>query len=636
MTASKLVLNAASGVGGAGDDVDEVFSTFLYTGNSTANRTITNNIDISGEGGLVWIKGRSASGYDHVLEDTERGADKALITNSNNAANSSGFYGVNQFNSNGFRLDESGNVNNNNIDYVSWTFRKAKKFFDIVTYTGDGTSSQTISHSLDSVPGMIIVKRTDGSDSWEVYHRGISFNAGNRLRLNYTNAVAVGSGAFASAPTSTEFYVGPDSATNSSSGTYVAYLFAHNDSDGGFGPDGDQDIIKCGSYTGNGSTKDINLGFEPQWIIIKTTSTTGPWYIWDSMRGVATNGDDWYLRANESGDEGDANNIKFNSTGFSLENSTVNANGETYIYMAIRRGPLAVPDDATKVFGIDGTSADGSGPTVGFVTDFSFIKRVPIVDSWYTTARLMGQKYFLTDSTQAEATATNIAHDRMDGVWDTLNQNDYDFWAWKRAPGYFDVVTYVGNRTGGASQVIPHNLTVTPEMIWVKNRTEGQPWSVYTAANGNTKAMYIDTTNGAQTDSSWGNTSPTATNFTVGNNSKTNNTDDNFIAFLFATVAGVSKIGTYTGDGNTGKQIDCGFSSGARFILIKASSISGSWFLWDSVRGIVSGNDPYLQLNNTDAEVTGGDNVDPYSAGFIVNGPGNNASGVTYMFYAIA
>ena len=64
------------------------------------------------------------------------------------------------------------------------------------------------------------------------------------------------------APTSTDFTGGSNVDVNASGGTYVAYLFAHNDGDGEFGPDGDADIIKCGSYTGNGSTNgpEIDLG----------------------------------------------------------------------------------------------------------------------------------------------------------------------------------------------------------------------------------------------------------------------------------------------------------------------------------------------------------------------------------------
>ena len=51
--------------------VDDVFSTFLYDGTSSA-QTITNGIDLSGEGGLVWFKGRSGTGTGHVFQDTEK------------------------------------------------------------------------------------------------------------------------------------------------------------------------------------------------------------------------------------------------------------------------------------------------------------------------------------------------------------------------------------------------------------------------------------------------------------------------------------------------------------------------------------------------------------------------------------
>ena len=100
-----------------------------------------------------------------------------------------------------------------------------------------------------------------------------------------------------------------------------------------------------------------------------------------------------------------------------------------------------------------------------------------------------------------------------------------------------------------------------------------------------------------------------------------------------------SKVGSYTGNG-TSQNIDCGFSSGARFVLIKSSTQATEWFLFDTERGIVSGNDPALLLDTTDAEYTSYDLVDPYSSGFAVNYVGafngTNTSGQTYIFYAIA
>jgi hypothetical protein len=97
-------------------------------------------------------------------------------------------------------------------------------------------------------------------------------------------------------------------------------------------------------------------------------------------------------------------------------------------------------------------------------------------------------------------------------------------------------------------------------------------------------------------------------------------------------------VGTYTGTGTT-LQINCGFTNGARFVLIKRTDSTGDWYVWDSARGIIAGNDPYLLLNSTAAEVTNTDYVDAYSAGFELSSTAPaalNANGGTYIFLAIA
>jgi hypothetical protein len=134
-------------------------------------------------------------------------------------------------------------------------------------------------------------------------------------------------------------------------------------------------------------------------------------------------------------------------------------------------------------------------------------------------------------------------------------------------------------------------------------------------------------------------TAPTATEFTVGASGwGTNDAAATYIAYLFATVAGVSKVGSYTGTGSN-VDVDCGFSAGARFILIKRTDSTGDWYVYDSERGIVAGDDPYLLLNSTAAEVTSTDYIDPLSSGFTVTSSapaGLNASGGTYIFLSIA
>jgi hypothetical protein len=136
----------------------------------------------------------------------------------------------------------------------------------------------------------------------------------------------------------------------------------------------------------------------------------------------------------------------------------------------------------------------------------------------------------------------------------------------------------------------------------------------------------------------WNNTAPTASVFSVGNYGPVNETGDNYVAYLFATCAGVSKVGNYTGTGTT-LQVNCGFATGARFVMIKRTDDSGNWFVWDTARGIIAGNDPYLLLNSSAAEVTNTDYIDPYSPGFELSSTAPaalNASGGTYIFLAIA
>ena len=101
---------------------------------------------------------------------------------------------------------------------------------------------------------------------------------------------------------------------------------------------------------------------------------------------------------------------------------------------------------------------------------------------------------------------------------------------------------------------------------------------------------------------------------------------------------GVSKVGSYTGNGSS-QTINCAFTTGARFVLIKRTDSTGGWLVWDSARGIVAGNDPYLALNSTAAQVTSDDSVDTDNTGFVVNqvaASNINVNAATYIFLAIA
>ena len=636
---------------GAANYIEDVFSTYLYTGNGST-QTITNGIDLSTKGGLVWIKQRgSATG--HRLTDTARGAEKSLATNNTAAQNDPDTGGLTSFSSTGFSLGSNSNYNNTSGTYVSWTFREQPKFFDVVTYTGDG-ANRTIAHNLGSVPGCIIVKRTDTTGAWQVYHRSLANT--EYLVLNTTAAKATGTGRWNSTtPTATEFSLGTEATVNANGGTYVAYLFAHDA--GGFGLTGTDNVITCGSYTTDSSgVGTVNLGWEPQWILVKAASAASSWFLVDNMRGFTSSygAQNRQLYAELAIAE-EMSNFQVNATGFKDETGVV-ANSQTVIYIAIRRGPMKTPTTGTSVFAPvarAGTSATAT-VTAGFPVDMTIIQ--DRTQNSYATPfdRLRGATNRLfTALTLAEAseptsltsfavqTGFTLGTDVGFGAVNTSGDN-YINWNFRRAPGFFDIACYSGNGTAGTA--INHNLGVVPELVIVKKRSDTSPWN--TLYQPSMRVLMLNASNEFKAASltkfyfgnDSANVSPTASTFTVASDAEVNQSGATFVAYLFATVAGVSKVGSYTGTGNT-LQIDCGFTGGARFVLIKRTDVSGSWYVWDSARGIVSGNDPYLLLNSTAAEVTNTDWVDTHSPGFeLSNAAGNNVNinGGSFIFLAIA
>lgn len=313
-------------------NVADVFSADTYTGNGST-QTITNGIDLSGEGGLVWIKNRTGA-FSNVLQDSQNGfsggQSKVLFSNSTDALQTS-TDDLSAFTSTGFTVGTSGgftNRTNGSYNYVGWTFRKANKFFDVVTYTGTG-SATTINHNLGSVPGMIWIKRTDTTANWAVYHR-IQTDANYYTSLNLTNTESSDSTVFnGTAPTSTVFSVGTSSLTNASGGTYVAYIFAH-ETDA-------QGIIQCGGWTAGTGTTTITLGWQPQFLIMKEYANgSGSWVVFDSARGFSTSGNDKRLRANLTNAEDEVDWVDATSTGFNSFDNVWTANTRKVLYIAIK------------------------------------------------------------------------------------------------------------------------------------------------------------------------------------------------------------------------------------------------------------------------------------------------------------
>lgn len=644
---TRQAIAAAGGAGGSSATyVDDVFSTFLLEGNGST-QTVVNGIDLSGEGGLVWSKGRDASDQ-NALFDTERGTLKTIISNSS-TTESTYSNRLTAYNSNGFTVGGSGLTNENNKSYVSWTFRKAPGFFDVVTYTGNGTAGRQIAHNLGSVPGMILIKNIDESYDWSVYHRSLANTQYMRLNNsevaesynNYWNNTTA---------TSTHFTLGNHGSVNYNGSNLVAYVFAHDNQS--FGTNEDEAIIKCGSYTGSGSSGNfVNVGFEPQFILIKNTSTSSTnWMMLDVMRGLPAQSGSTAKRlfANTNAAEGLNNSIEPSATGFTPtgSGSYTNQSSDTYIYMAIRR-PHKPPTSGTEVF-TAAYSNGGSYPsfnTNGHVVDFGIYRRPSTTENWYTTNRLTAPYYLFTNTSGTES-SSGINYDYQDGFADSAS-SDYFAYMFRRAPGVMDVVAYLGN--GSATRQISHNLEATPELIIVKSRSNTSQWLVWNTTFGHgTTENYIllngSSPRGGSTPPIFTTSAPTSSYFNVSYDSglnvqfTTNASSYTYTALLFASLSGISKVGTYSGTGYS-VNVDCGFTAGARFVLIKRTDSSGDWYVWDSTRGIVSGNDPYWLFNSNAVQVTNTDYIDPLNAGFTVTSSAPaalNASGGTYLFLAIA
>ena len=638
--------------------IEDVFSTYLYQGASSTPPTITNGIDLAGKGGMVWIKARNGVA-NQTVTDTVRGSGKEIYTNQTwEQQNYTGTYGINSFNADGFSLiGNNADTNTTAYNYASWTFRKQPKFFDVVTYTGDITA-RTISHSLGSVPGMIIVKQTSGAGgTWWVYHR--SLGATQYLSLDETSAAGSAGNLWnSSEPTSTVFSIGANANVNANGQTYVAYLFAHNA--GGFGLTGTDNVISCGSFTtDSGSNATITLGYEPQWVMVKAATTTSHWNMIDIMRGDSLTSTSRLLANNAISETVDSfGYFSPTATGMTTTTAGLFPANQTFIYIAIRRGPMKVPTSGTSVFYPEtrtGTGATTSVTGIGFAPDLVWPQRLetsesPIFD------KLRGAGIFLnTSSTSAEQTHApintvtsfnqngySLGNDDWFSIVNNLNDT-FATWNFKRAPSFFDEVCYTGD--GADNRQVIHNLGVTPELVIVKPRSVAWQWWVYHTGLGNTrqgivlnstaaKSSNVDafSTDGSPFSSSYFLQSASSAPYPPNANGYT------YVAYLFATCAGVSKVGSYTGTATT-KQIDCGFTSGARFVLIKRTDSTGDWYVWDSARGIVSGNDPYILINVMSANITNTDYIDIYSAGFEISSSAPsaiNASGGTFIFLAIA
>lgn len=603
---------------------------------------------VTGEGGLVWMKNRDVSGYSHFFFDTERGVKNAINSASMNAQVQENL-GVVSFYGDGFALggnDAAFNGGSSN-DYCSWTFRKCPGFFDVVTYTGNDTAGRTIAHSLGSTPGMIIVKNTGSNNTqWVVWHAGYGDNT--RLYLNSSDAGATSQTAYVRTASSSTFTVGNNYDVNALGQSYVAYIFGNDDQS--FGENGNEAIIKCGSYTGTGSAGlKVTLGFEPQWLLVKNVSSSSQdWTLVDTLRGFNFYNVDHRLDPNNTSSEENSFNV-FEPTydGFFLGSSVLdetNQNGSTHVYVAIG-GPRKPVTAATECFAQDIADGQLTNTTyrafnAPFRTDFGFFHANGTYVSWNPQlhTRILGSGYLRSRTNDAFAKPSSPWGDldTQRGFYQgSISADDYCAFMFKRSKNFHNQVTYFGNDTN--MHTIPHGLGQKPGLVMVKQLDASRDWMCQTSESSH-NTLRLNQTGAANTQDIWATTAMDDTNVYLGNDSHVNGNGNPYLMLSFGTVEGISKTGGYTGNG-TNQNIDCGFTAGARWVLIKSLNAVGDWWIFNSEMGINTGNDRYVAWQSNNYPITNADSIDPYAAGFNVvqeSTANINVNGRTYFFFAIA
>tara|TARA_R110000764_G_scaffold9148_1_gene29667 strand:- start:66 stop:1118 length:1053 start_codon:yes stop_codon:yes gene_type:complete len=343
------------------DKPTNFFNTLLYSGNTSDNHAITG---VGFAPGLVWLK-KTTGTPNHYLWDTVRGAEKAIYPNQNYAQSNSNVNGLVAFGSDGFTVGRDGDVNGGTMASWNWKTNSSNSTnttgsinstvsanttsgCSVVKWTGSG-SSATIGHGLGATPKMIWVKNTTDTVNWFLYnHAVITPSSTNKIFMTFNTNGALESNGSATTFTSvsdTTFGVGTDNIINGSNDSMMAYVFVEKN---GFS--------KFGSYIGNGSTDGtfIHLGFQPAFIIVKRTDSTGDWQIMDNKRDPINVMDtNLFVNSADADTASSTYNTDFVSNGIKFRGTSGarNGSGMSYIYMAFAKNPFVTSTDNGSIPG---------------------------------------------------------------------------------------------------------------------------------------------------------------------------------------------------------------------------------------------------------------------------------------------
>ena len=689
---------------------NDIWSNDAWQGNGTDNRDISadtgnyNNslIDFAEHGGLIWTKPRENSAIQAWTYDKEIPA-YTLRPQLTNTPIGTGH--VKTYEDNGLVIDNSDYgdddySNDSGKVYHNWSFRYCPGFVDYVQYTGNGQGSpRAIAHNLGAEVGFMVIKNLSTTYSFTSYHFGVNKVGGNNVSAEdyyhtWNGSTTVNSDPRfgETAPTTTHFYVQGDGSsggthTNKNGSTFGCWLFAKGTDSGSqvFGADSDEEMIKCGSYLGNGSSsgQEIDLGWECQALILHGYEASQHMHRYDELHDFhfvdhlsggdpSSSRDSRYQEiSSTNGEKGSGANVNRCHNGFLVygDDHKSNKNGYMYWWVAIRNpiGKMRRPIEAESINGnpttfrclkYNGADNSGSGGPTQDLT-FGFPVGVMFTRILYGTSRpsmfhCRGiSRAFLSPSTANKAFAfgDNIVSFKEDttkiqlpsgsGTNEMNGSSSYAYGttAWGRDPQAFDYVISKGTNDHDQNPV-NHNLVVAPELKIIKCLDSS---STYWIAGGSVVGgtnKYIEVNN-AQSPSSvpkltssnyWGGTD-TATQFYWGTtDSSGENNDEMYIALLWASKTGVQKVGTYAGTGST-RTITVGFQP-QMVMLIPAGDDGGSpWLIWNTALGSGTGG-KYYELSGSNGGLHSGD-ITPTSTGFTVaTGTYFNSDSREYIYVA--
>ena len=627
MSFSKRLLSGAAPALVPGEN----FKVVQYTGNGSS-QSITG---VGFQPDFVWHKRLNNSG-DHNLSDSTRGVKKGLNINDPRAEGDQHPLGVTSFDSDGFTVnDNSGGgagVNGSGSTYVAWCWKggggatsnsdgsitstvNANKAagFSIVKYTGSG-SSASVGHGLGSDPKLIVNKRIASSNDWLA--GAITWT--NYLEPNGTPPFRTANVWTDTQPTSTTF--GVINSTGASGVEYINYCWA--DVEG---------YQKISSYEGNGSTNGpiVDVGFEPAYVMVKNVDGTDNWLVFDNARNTVnprTNLIQWNLGAAQSTEAGAQMNFYSNGfqsvgTGGGGGSGQINSNGDTYLYLAIAADPDTEAPTVASSFGIRTYTGNGGTQSItglGFQPNFVWIKSRTSTHFHNIINNVLGPSYVqYTNSSSAGETNANIltsfdTNGFSVGTDGSANANSQNFvaWAWKaddneptindtgsidsivsaNASAGFSISKFTGT---GANATVGHGLSASPEFVIINNTSASGSWLTWHKDyGGGDKYIYLDSTNHVLSQSQFFNsTVPTSSVFSIGSHGDINGSGNTVVAYCFHSVTGYSKVGSYTGTAAVNNVITTGFKPD--FVLIKKYSGSGTWRIFDSIRGTDKSIRPY-------------------------------------------